>query len=187
MKMIDPDSCTVLLSFCDLRTQLRLSQTCRAFHSDVSRAHKPHKLAIEYMRKTQKTRDTNIAQWKQIPKHSFETPEILYELVQAWVNCTSSIVRYPPLMGNTTWFANWSIPVDSHIGGEQLVLESLLSQKDWYFYTLGPPQQPKNWAQKSMEQIAGFIGRRPMLLYGCVRALVLWLECHVYRDLIFTS
>jgi hypothetical protein len=113
--MLDKDSWSVVLSFCDLPTLLQLARVDHTTRKDVLTATKSRAKALEYIRSSMLSRQTNLRLLCHLRDHQ-DDRDIAYWLIKCWVNSTDSAIPHlwvlPTVLSDD---AEWRVPVDSHL------------------------------------------------------------------------
>lgn len=191
ISMLDADTSSVVLSFCDLHTTLQLSRVCKAHHDDVRKHLRQWQSTLNYIKTAFQTRETDNTIIDLIEKHCNE-PDWCYQLIRAWVNSVQSTVSSCNILLCPSTFepdTNWLIPQDSHLRKHSCRV--LCTHKLPYKLVAAPLEWPHQHFSrlklvtearcKRFHRLADTCSRNPFIIYTLCRIGVFVLECHVWQ------
>ena len=188
--LLDPDSMSVVLSFCDLRTRMQIDRTCTVYHSDVNKFHKPYRRAISELRTIVATGEVS-SSWLHIMRGGLPG-EWTSALLNVWIHAPKSRVRLKDFARargivdalKPLAHADWRIPRASHL------MSSLVNRHSWLgthrvpvcLYVdpngrpdvyLAPPAPPF--------QLLEILTKHPHIWYGVLKVVMLAIEYKFYN------
>jgi hypothetical protein len=180
---LDADTFSVVLSFCDIRTQLQLSRVCRTYNDDVRHHMARHAHIVKCLREVHDSGTADCLKLQSLFDSPNTSAEWRYWLVRAWLHATATIG--PQLFisrghfDEGTW---WTIPAQSHTTKHPCVWRQLVCPHqvpsclvvagDHVEFELRANCRPANW-------IYEFLSDHPFVVYGLVRVAIGVLESYI--------
>jgi hypothetical protein len=175
---IDPDSFAVVLSFCDVRTQLQASRVCRTARVDTLRFLKPKlKSLVPYLRKATATRHSD----DELLGHLYTCtePEWFELMVRIWVNSHTSTFVWEELPEAPQQFRlEWPIPMNSHLRQTwptAIVLNA--NEHGWYM---------ESAKRRSTCRLVLWCLKKPFVWWMAARLVLFWLETRVMSSYLWS-
>ena len=173
--LLDKDSMSVVLSFCDIRTRMQIDRTCTEYHGDVQRFHEPYVRVVSELRTIVATGEVSTA-WLHIMRSCLPA-EWTSALLRVWIHAPKSRVRMkefaaaPGIVDALRPIAHtdWCIPRHSH----------LVNRRSW----LGTDRVPVCMYLTSPASFKLFdmLAKHPHIWYGILQAVLLAIEYKIYN------